>query len=166
MSHEPITLWYREPWVWFFLGLLSIGIIAGSTLATIGLRNPPELVTGDFERLGRGMTDVGERTRQARTLGLSGQLLRSDTTLTLQLQASEGMAWPDSVLLLFQHPAQSGRDMTVVAQHDGDGRYLADVTTAPYPRARIIVSDVATRWWLTGRLNPDHSQFTLTADRL
>lgn len=166
MNNEPITLWYREPWVWFFLGLLSIGIIAGSTLATIGLRNPPELVTGEFERLGRGMTDVGERTRQARAFGLSGQLTRSAQSITLQLHAVDDMNWPDTLLVLFQHPAQSERDMTIMAQHASDGHYVAEMAVEPYPRARIIVSDMATRWWLTGRLDPNQNHSNLTADRL
>lgn len=166
MTDEPITLWYQEPWVWFFLGLLSLGIIAGSTLATIGLRNPPELVTGEYERLGRGMTDVGERTRQARALGLSGQLQRSGAKIELQLQGHDSMIWPDAVLLLFQHPAQSERDMTVVLHHHQAGRYHAELASEPYPRARLIVSDLATSWWLSGRLNPNQDQFALTADRL
>ena len=166
MNDEPITLWYREPWVWFFLGLLSIGIIAGSTLATVGLRNPPELVTGEFERLGRGMTDVGERTRQARAFGLSGQLTRAEQSITLELSAVDDMNWPETLLVLFQHPAQSDRDMTVVAQRTETGQYVAEITAEPYSRARIIVSDVATSWWLTGRLDPNQNLSTLTADRL
>ena len=41
MQTEPVNPWYREPWPWFILGILGLGVFFGISILTIGLNNPP-----------------------------------------------------------------------------------------------------------------------------
>ena len=33
--------WYKEPWPFILVSITGLGVVAGSTLAFIGLSNPP-----------------------------------------------------------------------------------------------------------------------------
>lgn len=151
MQDTPVNSWYKEPWPWFILGLLGLGIVAGSTIAFIGLTNPPEMVTGEYERLGRGMTDTASRTGQARNLGLFGQVAVEDKRILLELNAHDLEALPESLLIRFQHPATSEGDSTAVLKREAHGRYSGELSIAAHDRAQVIVADLGQTWWLSGR---------------
>lgn len=151
MHEAPINPWYKEPWPWFILLVLGIGIVSGTTVAWIGISNPPEMVIGEYERLGRGLTDTASRTATARSLGLFGQVSFEDKRIVLELNARDVEALPETLLIRFQHPATSEGDSTVVLKRQAHGRYVGEPGIAPHARARVIVSDLGQTWWLSGR---------------
>jgi hypothetical protein len=51
MQEPAAKPWYKEPWPFILISITGLGVIAGSTLAFIGLSNPPEIVSGDYEQL-------------------------------------------------------------------------------------------------------------------
>jgi hypothetical protein len=155
MQESEINPWYREPWPWIILGLLGLGVVAGSTLAVVALSSPPEMVTGEYERLGRGMTDTRTRTEAARALGLNGVIVLEGGRVKLSLEADDLASLPESLLVLFQHPAMQERDSTTRVRRDGAGQYSAVLDGVPHQRAQVIVTDVAQTWWLAGRMNGD-----------
>ncbi len=161
-----INPWYKEPWPWMILGLLGLGIVAGSSVAFIGLTNPPEMVTGEYERLGRGLTDTATRTGQARSLGLFGQVGLEGDKVVLQINAHDVEALPETLLIRFQHPATSGGDSSVVLAREAHGRYIGHLTVTPHDRARIIVTDLAQTWWLSGRRAETQGPITVEPKRL
>lgn len=157
-DREQAFPWYKELWVWFFLGILGMGIIAGTTMFIIGVSNPPEMVVGDYARFARGLVDTNQRASRAMALGLKGELVIADQTISIDLSKTSDEPWPTTVLVLFQHPASSDQDMTVRLTSQGNGRYQAELSQLPNPRARAIVIDLAQTWWLS---TPDHSLLTL-----
>lgn len=151
MQDAPVNPWYKEPWPWFILGLLGLGIVAGTSIAWIGITNPPEMVTGEYERLGRGLTDTASRTGQARHLGLFGQVELAGERIVLELNADDLEALPETLLIRFQHPATSEGDSTALLERQAHGRYTGELSIAPHDRAQVIVADVGQTWWLSGR---------------
>lgn len=152
MPQTSSSTWYREPWPWFFLGLLSLGVVAASTMAVIGISNPPERVTGQYERLGRGLTDVGDRTARARELGLAGSVGVEGDRLTVRLAAIDPESLPETLIVRFQHPAASDGDVVVRVERESSGEYSGQLHIQPHERAHLVVADTGMSWWLAGRL--------------
>jgi uncharacterized protein len=150
---EPVAKpWYKEPWPFILIGITGLGVVAGSTLAFIGISNPPEIVRGDYAQFARGLVDTNVRTGRARELGLSGSMALADAQLTLNLSAIDPQALPAQLLVQFQHPAYSELDATVLLQRQADGRFVGQIGEAPHERAQVIVTDLEQTWWLSGRL--------------
>ncbi len=161
--------WYREPWPWIILGILSIGWVSGLSILTIGLSNPPEIVSGDHAPLGKALIDTNERSAAARSLGLSGHLTITGDQVHIELGANDIAALPDSLLVQFIHPATSDGDTTAVVQRDSEGVYRGSLAAAPHQRSRIMVADLSQTWWLGGRMSPEPdapSAIRLSAQRL
>ncbi len=152
MNEPVVKPWYKEPWPFILISITGLGVVAGSTLAFIGLSNPPEIVSGDFEQLGRGLTDTNVRTAQARSLGLSGVLHMDGSQARLELRAIDPAGLPDSLLVQFQHPASSDQDRMLVVRRQAEGLYAGALDESPHPRSRIVVADLPQSWWLAGRL--------------
>ncbi len=157
-SEFEVKPWYKEPWPFILISITGLGVVAGSTLAYIGLSNPPEIVSGEFEQLGRGLTDTNVRTAQARALGLSGNLMIEGDKVVLKLEALDVEALPDSLLVQFEHPATSEGDTTALLLRSTHGDYEGLVSSAPHQRSRIIVADLSRTWWLAGRLDGSEGQ--------
>lgn len=153
MPQSPANPWYREPWSWFFLGLLGLGVFAASTMAFIGITHPPERVTGQYERLGRGLTDVGDRTQQARELGLAGSLAVEGDRVRVRLAAGDPGLLSPTLIVRFQHPAVSDGDVVVRVEREPSGDYAGHLHIMPHERSHLVVADSGMTWWLAGRLN-------------
>lgn len=148
MQRTDSTPWYKQFWPWFILAILGWGIVSATTTLVFAVRNPPQMMTGDYARLGKALVDTHVRADRAEALGLDGRLLRSGTSITLDLQAEDVAALGDTVMLLAQHPTDAGRDRQVVLNRQADGRYTGRVESLP-PRGRMIVSDLEQSWWIS-----------------
>ena len=169
MAHTDFTPrpWYREPWPWIILGILSIGWVSGLSILTIGLSNPPQIVSGDYQQLGRALVDTHERTQRARDLGLSGGLRLEGGIVVLDLSADDLAGLPDTLLVQFLHPASSEGDTTATVRRQSDGSYRGELATDPHARANVRVLDLEQSWWLAGRLSVEAPDVVaLTAQRL
>jgi uncharacterized protein len=153
MQEPAAKPWYKEPWPFILVSITGLGVIAGSTLAFIGLSNPPEIVSGDYERFARGLVDTNQRTGRARELGLSGSMLVDQGQLELNLAAEDPAGLPERLLVRFQHPAYSEYDAVVMVERTGEGQFAGRIDAAPHERATIIVTDLEQSWWLSGKMN-------------
>ncbi len=151
MTEQVINPWYREPWPWFILGILGLGVFFGISILLIGLANPPQMVRGEYERLGRGMTDLGQRTEQARSMGLRGQLSWTEQNWRLDLVSNPGQSLPDQLLLIIQHPLNSELDRTSLLERQPDGSWSGQAVLPPH-HATLILQDLAQNWWITARV--------------
>jgi uncharacterized protein len=159
--------WYREPWPWLILGILGLGVCSGLGILTIGLNNPPHIVSGDYQPLGKALVDTHERTGRAKALGLSGDLRFEGGEVVLNLVADELAGLPDTVLVQFLHPATSDGDTTAIVRLVADGVYRGELSATPHERAQVRVADLQQTWWLAGRLYGDAPDIVaLTAQRL
>lgn len=152
-SSDVTTPWYKEAWVWFFLGILGLGVSAGSIMFVIGMSNPPEMVIGDYARFARGLVDTNERASQAQALGLEGSLTIDDQIINVRLSQTSKDPLPRTILILFQHPATSEQDVTVRLNQIFPGQYSGELSQQPHPRSRAIVYDLAQTWWLSSAEN-------------
>lgn len=159
--------WYREPWPWVILGILGLGVTSGLSILTIGLSNPPQIVTGDFALLGKAVVDTHVRTDRARALGLDGEVIMNGDQIALNLKAEDFTVLPEHLLIQFQHPARSELDTTTLLLRQTDGTYTGALAAVPHERARVIVSDPQQTWWLAGRLSANTAgPIAVTTERL
>ena len=140
--------WYRQFWPWLVLAILAWGVISSSITLSVALRNPPQMMTGDYQRLGKALVDTHVRADRAEALGLSGRLAVEPAGWTLELRALDATALPDALLLLAQHPTDAGRDRQMLLRRDASGSYSAAAESVPL-RGRIIVSDLEQSWWIS-----------------
>ncbi|MEE4638293.1 MAG: FixH family protein [Wenzhouxiangella sp.] len=163
----PLPLpWYKEPWPWILIGITGLGVVAGSTLAFIGLSSPPEIVRGEYQRLAKFITEQDDRATAAQALGLAGrlELIIDEVVLTLAADNPDGL--PAQLMIQFRHPATSEGDRVVVVDHRGRGDYRGRVPDPPVARSHVIVSDLAQSWVLSGRLDGDLGKAIVVEARL
>jgi hypothetical protein len=167
MQRTDTTPWYKQFWPWFILAILGWGVVSATTTLVFAVRNPPQMMTGDYAKLGKALVDTHVRADRAEALGLDGRLIRSGSEMALQLQALDLDALGGSVMLLAQHPTDAGRDRQIVMNRQSDGRYLGEVDSLP-PRGRIIVSDLEQSWWISSeyQVDGDVLELLLVPERL
>lgn len=154
MSEATVRPWYREFWVWFVLGILGMGVASGTGVLVIGIKNAPQMVTGDYQSLGKALVDTHERADRAASLGLSGSLSVGAEFAELVLGANRIAELPEQLLLRFQHPTDAGRDISAVARRIDADRWQAHIGSLELPeRSHVILSDLQQTWWLSGRFS-------------
>jgi hypothetical protein len=158
--------WYREPWPWILISITGLGVIAGSTLAFIGISSPPEMVRGEYHRLAKFITESDQRADQARALGLSGDISVDGDTVFLRLAALDRNALPEQLIAQFRHPATSDGDRTVVMQRRNASDYRGVLPDSLHERSHVVVSDLSQTWVLSGRLEGDPARATPVEARL
>lgn len=168
MNEAAARPWYREFWVWFFLGILGMGVASGTSVLVIGINNAPQMVTGDYQPLGKVLVDTRKRADRAAELGLSAQLSVDSNLAELVLDANRIDQLPDQLLLRFQHPTDAQRDVSAVARRiDADRWQVQMGSIRPPERARVILSDLQQTWWLAGRFPGEITgQIGLVPERL
>jgi hypothetical protein len=168
MNDAVARPWYREFWVWFFLAILGMGVASGTSVLVIGINHAPQMVTGDYQPLGKVLVDTRERAERAESLGLSGSLSVGEEFAELVLGADNVAELPDQLLLRFQHPTDAGRDVSAVARRIDAGRWQATMgSIRPPERSRVILSDMEQSWWLAGRFSGEVAgQIGLDPERL
>ncbi|NBB92256.1 MAG: hypothetical protein GVY32_03710 [Gammaproteobacteria bacterium] len=154
MNEAQVRPWYREFWVWFFLSILGMGVVSGTSVLLIGINNAPQMVTGDYQPLGKVLVDTHERADRAADLGLGATLSVDGRLAELELRAHGLETLPDQLLLRFQHPTDAGRDVSAVARRVDVNRWQVEMgSIEPPERARVILSDLQQTWWLSGRFS-------------
>jgi hypothetical protein len=168
MNETIARPWYREFWVWFVMGIVGMGVVSGTSVLLIGISNAPQMVTGDYQPLGKVLIDTRERAEEAQRLGLSASLSMNGRFVDLTLAADRVSELPDQLLLQFQHSTNAARDVSAVAQRVDADRWQANVGGLELPlRSRVILSDLQQSWWLAGRFNGDAvGQIGLDPERL
>lgn len=164
-SPDPVVPWYRQFWPWLIIGILGWGVLSSAITLTMAVSNPPQMMTGDYQRLGKLLVDTHERADRAEALGLSGRLESADGRWRLRLQALAPNALPARLLLRYQHPVDAALDRQLVLE-----RASADTWSAPFvalpERGRIIVSDLEQRWWISSVLAAGVGRIELKPERL
>ena len=154
MQRTDSTPWYKQFWPWFILAILGWGVVSATTTLVFAVRNPPQMMTGDYAKLGKALVDTHVRFDRAQELGLAGRLTLSGDAVALDLQAIDAAALGDTVMLLAQHPTDASRDRQRVLTRRADGRYAGRIEALP-PRGRIIVSDLEQSWWISSAYELD-----------
>ena len=148
MEQTDTTPWYRQFWPWFILAILGWGVVSASITLSVALKNPPHMMTGDYEKLGKALVDTHVRADRAESLGLAARLRAEEGAWRLRLGPDASELPAESLLLLVQHPTDSTRDRQVVLKRSAPGEYRADAIEIP-DRGRLVVSDLEQSWWIS-----------------
>lgn len=148
MQATDSTPWYKQFWPWFILAILGWGVVSATTTLIVAVRNPPQMMTGDYAKLGKALVDTHVRADRAEALGLTAQLGLVERDLRLDLRAADSAALGDTVMLLAQHPTDASQDLQIVLARQADGGYRGQVEALP-SRGRMIVSDLEQSWWIS-----------------
>ncbi|MDT8437710.1 MAG: FixH family protein [Wenzhouxiangellaceae bacterium] len=147
---EPSAPWYRQFFPWLLIAILGWGIVSSLITLSVAVGNPPQMMTGDYQRLGKVLVDTHQRADRAEALGLAGELTLAAGRWTLVLDSHEALEG-DALLLLIQHPADAGRDRQLLLRREDASRWTAIDTDFALPaRGRMIVTDPAQTWWVSG----------------
>lgn len=167
MQQHDTTPWYRQFWPWFILAILGWGVFSATTVLVLAVRNPPQLMTGDYARLGKALVDTHVRADRAEALGLIGNLELIDNAWTLRVTSSDPGAPGQQLLLMAQHPTDAARDRQVLLERDPNGAFTGTAEAVP-ARGRIIVSDPEQTWWISSfyEIEDDELDVRLIPERL
>ncbi len=151
INPQPSTRWYRQFWPWFVIALLLWGITSSLITLTFAVRNPPEMMTGDYAKLGKALVDTHVRADRAEALGLSGAIELDSQQWVLRLTADQPAALDAQLLLIAQHPTDADQDRSMLLIRDDsaiNAIYRAEAQRIPV-RGRLIVSNVSQDWWIS-----------------
>lgn len=129
IENAPVSHWYKEPWVWFILGLLGMSVVLGTSMLVIATRNPPGLLSDNYYDVGKGISTSLEREHLAERLQLRGELQLDNLQGTVSLRL-QGFSNPPQLELNLISPTQPERDRRVVLQPDSDGIYQGHLQDA------------------------------------
>ncbi|MEM7053041.1 MAG: FixH family protein, partial [Pseudomonadota bacterium] len=149
-SQRP-NRWYRQFWPWFVLCLLAWGITSSLITLSFAVRNPPEIVTGDYARLGKALVDTHVRADQAEAMGLAGRVELNEDGWRMTLNANQPNELDEQLLLIAQHPTDASKDISILMTRVSDSPellYRADRKAVP-ERGHLIVSNVTQDWWIS-----------------
>lgn len=167
MQQTDTVPWYKQFWPWFILAILGWGVVSASITLSVAVRNPPQMMTGDYAKLGKALVDTHERADRADALGLAGRLTMNDGRVRLELDRAGSASIGDALMLLAQHPTDAARDRQILLARGADGSFGAEAAELP-PRGRLIVSDLEQTWWISSRyaLSDDALEARLIPERL
>ena len=117
VNNKTFTPWYREPWPWLIVGLLSTTIIWGSYRIYYAFKIQDSIVVDDYYKSGKAINQDLTRDQNARELGISASLyideIIGEVRVLVQGQPEQ---WPETLRLRLLSPVFADRDATVLLQ--------------------------------------------------
>ncbi|MGH1373867.1 MAG: FixH family protein [Cellvibrionaceae bacterium] len=135
MSNSPLDdkddgPWYKQFWAWFILAPLIIIMIVWIPFLTIVVKNADDTVIDNYYKEGRMINQRVDQDRQAKALGLAGELFLDldvgDILLTLT-STDAAYQLPQEVLLHLDHPVEADNDLSIRLRQTTPGRYQAEL---------------------------------------
>ncbi|MBC9250515.1 hypothetical protein A9179_09545 [Pseudomonas alcaligenes] len=120
------SVWYKQFWPWFILGLLAFSIVLGIGLLVFASKHPPGLISDNYYDVGKGINTSLERENLAKRLQLKASLVLDNDTGTARLQLS-GNSKPQQLTLNLESPTQPERDRRVILLLQADGSYFGQL---------------------------------------
>ena len=156
-SSSP-TPWYRQRWPWILMAMPATSMVLGFFLLFMAIKTDDGLVVDDYYRQGRAIDQTIARSAIAAERGLAANVqLRADSVL-VALDANEGVALPDELIVTIIHPTRAGFDQALRLKRV-DGVYAGALAPLSIGRWHVQIEDAAREWRLHGDLRtPDETR--------
>lgn len=120
---EPITHWYKEPWMLLVIGVPVVAICWGMVILTLALTGKDSLVNDSYYKDGMAYTENRELRSKAKRLQIKAAMTYNEgevrTTISGYLDEQ-----PHFLSLQLIHPTLESKDETILLQKMPDGSYL------------------------------------------
>ncbi|PAS99132.1 MAG: hypothetical protein BSR46_09480 [Candidatus Dactylopiibacterium carminicum] len=144
--------WYRHAWVWFIISFPLAAVLGGFATWYLAWQSDDGLVVTDYYKRGLEINQSLATRDTARMLGLQAEMLWKDGRLSLQMQSSRELSWPDELTLDVMNATRASADQHVRMFRNG-GLYLAELgETLPAGRWNLLLSDFGQTWQLHARV--------------
>lgn len=155
--------WYRHPWPWAFIGMLTATVIAGGITLWLAVSTSDGLVADDYYKQGLGINKQLARRERAAALDLAGRMRISTGEIAISITGREGAQMPGRIRVVFAHPTRAGLDQALLLDRDGTvwrGRF-----EPPSPgRWLVSIEDESATWRLNAAVHlPDDKEVQLSA---
>ena len=135
---ETISLWHKEPWVWFIVAVIGVTLCWGTFLLTISIRHADEIVVDDYYKVGKAINQDLRRDQRAAELQLQAAIAlqpknldSSQTPTQVQVQISGVLTeWPQQLRLHVIPVARDQYKQTIALVQTPHNKQLYAGTTA------------------------------------
>jgi len=145
------TPWYKDRWPWLLMLGPATVLAGGAFVTTLAIRHPDALVVGDYYKQGKAINQDLRRDRAASAMGLALQA-RYDAAagrLTGRI-ASHGKPFTAPFRLRLAHPTLPGKDVTLLAVPDADGRVDLALPGLEATHWQVVAEGSLNDWRLAG----------------
>jgi hypothetical protein len=122
-SEEPITHWYKEPWMLLVMGVPIAAILWGVVIVTLAVNGKDSLVSDSYYKDGMAYTENREFRNKAKRLQLTATVTYNEGEIRSSI-AGYLDENPSFLRLQIIHPTLETEDETVLLQKIADGSYL------------------------------------------
>ena len=142
--------WYREPLMWFVVGLPATVVVAALFTLFLAVRGSDEVVRDDFRKEGLAIYVDPARDAAAAAAGARATLVidagggRMEATVTLE----QGTP-PETLLVVLSHATQAEFDR-MVELHGAGGHYQGRMEALPPGRWYVELTPPDRSWRLRG----------------
>jgi len=153
---QTVKPWYREPWPWILMAGPAIVVVAGFITAWLAIRSNDGLVEDDYYKKGLAVHQRIARDEAAGSMHLRAELMQgADREVRLFLNAQEGAALPEVLVMRIIHPTRAGHDQTIELKRDAGSYYTGKLGAPLSGRWHIQLEDQQRSWRLAGDWNVD-----------
>ncbi len=147
----PPAPWYRQPMVWFIIGIPLSSVVVGIVMLTLSIQSYDGLVVDDYYKRGKEINRVLERDLYAGKNNIKAKVRLNPDNLIVDVESNDTYALGSEIEIQFLHPTQSGKDFRLRAGQYGPGQYRADISHLPV--GRWIVQIGTPLWRLVTNVN-------------
>lgn len=155
--------WYRHPWPWAFIGMLTATVIAGAVTLYLAVSTSDGLVADDYYKQGLGINKQLARSERAAALDLAGTLRLTAGEVSVVLSGRDGAPPAENLRAIFAHPTRAGLDRIIPLERAGDA-WRGRSEPLPPGRWRVSIEDAPATWRLNAVAHfPEDREIALSA---
>lgn len=148
---EPVTPWYKQPWLWLVIAFPAVSVVAGITTVIIATINADSTVKDGWYKDGLAIKSDSKLLKQARSLGITADIHYDNLTGELFVNLNQEKELPSykTVMVSLLHPTLKEQDIILDLQEVAIGRYRGDVNTPLKGKRHIIIQPADKSWQLS-----------------
>ena len=141
--------WYSHRWPWLLMLGPVLVIVGGSYAAYLAVTRPDAMVVDDYYLQGKAINQDLRRDRVASVLQLSFEAHYDPASATLAgSMRGGGLPLATPLHIYLAHPTQPAKDLQLLAQPDGTGRFSVAMPMLERAHWQVVVEGPQREWRL------------------